>query len=72
MKNSVTHYDVTLIYAAYAKSGKIQMASSKETFADLFLCMPTINNKTIIEWGWVRYEELLRPRFALSASAFGR
>ena len=30
-----------------------------------------INNKTIIEWGRVGYEELLRPRFVLSASAFG-
>ena len=31
-----------------------------------------INNKTIIEFGFVGYsEELLRPRFVLSASAFG-
>jgi hypothetical protein len=35
LKNNVTRHDVTLIYAADAKSRKIQMASSKETFADL-------------------------------------
>jgi hypothetical protein len=35
LKNNVTRYDVTPIYAAYAKSGKIQMASSKERSADL-------------------------------------
>jgi hypothetical protein len=34
LQNNVTRYDATLIYAAYAKSGKIQMASSKERFAD--------------------------------------
>ena len=30
-----------------------------------------INNKTIIDSVLVGYEELLRPRFVLSASAFG-
>ena len=53
----------------FVNTGKIQMAPTKERFADLL-----INNKTIIEFGSRRNEELLRPRFVLSASAsdFGR
>ena len=46
LKNNVTPYDDTLVYVCFVNSGKIQMASSKERFADLL-----INNKTIIEFG---------------------
>ena len=46
LKSNLTRYDVTLIYAGFVDTGKIQMASSKERFADLL-----INNKTIIEFG---------------------
>ena len=42
LKNNVTRYDVTLIYAVFVNTGKIQM----ERFADLLK-----NNKTIIEFG---------------------
>ena len=34
LKTLIRPYDVTLIYAAYAKGGKIQMASSREMFAN--------------------------------------
>ena len=40
LKNNVTRYDVTLIYAGFVNTGKIQMGSSKGRFADLL-----INNK---------------------------
>ena len=46
LKNNVTRYDVALIYVGFVNTEKIQMASSKERFADLL-----INNKTIIEFG---------------------
>ena len=34
LKTLIRPYDVTLIYAAYAKAGKIKMASSREIFAN--------------------------------------
>ena len=46
LKNNVTRYDVTLIYTGFVNTGKIQIASSKERYADL-----SLNNKTITEFG---------------------
>ena len=43
----IRHYDVTLIYATYAKSGKIQIAG----FFKVKSLQIQINNKTIIEFG---------------------
>ena len=34
-KNNVTSYDIALIYVSFVNMGKIQMASSKERFANL-------------------------------------
>ena len=67
MKTLIRPYDVTLIYAAYAKC-KIQMACTAyakiQITNDFFILQGKrsqiqINNKTIIEWGRVGYEELL-------------
>ena len=44
LKTHIRPYDVPLIYAAYAKCEKIQIASSREKFVNT-------NKKTIIEFG---------------------
>ena len=70
MKTLIRPYDVTLIYAAYAKCGKIQMACAKnQNTNDFFMekvrkCKKII--KQLLNSVLVGYEELLRPQFVLS------
>ena len=57
MKTLIRPYDITLIYAAYIKSGKIQMDSLKERSCLQYKRSPLVrytaplSNKTIIEFG---------------------
>ena len=71
-------YDVTLIYAAYAKR-KIQMAcanlcclcQTQNTNGLCCSCQNSKYSKQLLNSVLVGYEELLRPRFMLSAEAEG-
>jgi hypothetical protein len=66
------HDDVTLIYAACAKGGKIQMASSKKWFlfrlynASVCPIKIQINNKTIIEFGSRRICWIIKAWFVFN------
>ena len=74
MKTLIRPYDVTLIYAAYAKCiihmayaayAKIQKTNNffKEKVRKYKQIIKQLLNSVLVE-----YEELLRPRFVLSAS----
>ena len=74
MKTLIRPYDVTLIYAAYAKC-KIHMAYAayakiQNTIFQGKGSQIQIIIKQLLNSVLVGYEELLRPRFVLSANLF--
>ena len=74
LKNNVTRYGVTLIYAAFAKSRKTALACvflpTKQTFTLSAKYFQSII-KQLLNSVLAGYDESLRPRLVLSASAYG-
>ena len=66
LKTLIRPYDVTLIYAAYAKC-KIHMAYT--AYAKIQNTNNFFKHKQLLNSVLVGYEELLRQRFVLSAEA---
>ena len=75
LKTNIRHYDVISYTMLWRPTNLCCLCQMREKTNGRLLqgkgLQIQINNKTIIEFGSRGYEEFLRPRFVLSASAFG-